>query len=92
VETLLQRCVEQLAGTPPPTNPGPIQAGSDYTHYARSAEEIKETMAAEEGAVSKAPRSIPRFREDPSEVEIPEGELADPIAKQPPPAKKGWIL
>ena len=105
VETFLARCVEQFAGTPRPTNAGPIQAGTDYTHYARSAEEIKETMAAEEGVVSRAPRQVPRYRQAPEEIQIPESELADPLRQErpllapsppsklpPPPPKPKWAF
>lgn len=90
LELYLQRCIEQFSGTPQPSNAAPITNGADYREYARSAEEIKATMAAEEAAVSSA-RNVPRYRERPDEVEIPEQELADPMQAQP--AKpKGWAL
>lgn len=99
LEVYLERCITQFSGTPAPRNAGPIQGGGDYNAFARSAEEIKETMAAEEGSVTRA-RNVPRYRQQPDEVEIPEQELADPMRnrsgsasepQQPPPAR-GWAL
>jgi hypothetical protein len=96
VELFVQRCLEQFAQTPTPReNAAPIVAGSDYKAYARTAEEIKETMAAEEAAVSAAPQQVPRYREDPREVRIPETEIADPMQPQPPTTvrgRDGWAL
>ena len=93
LEVYLERCIVQFSATPKPANAGPISSGSDYKAFARSAEEIKETLAAEEGAVSKA-KTVPRYRERPDEVEIPEQEIADPMQKPPtpPPASKVWSL
>jgi hypothetical protein len=94
LELYLQRCIQQFSATPHPTNNSPIQAGSDYREFARSAEEIKETMAAEDAAVSRAAR-VPRYRERPDEVPIPETEIADPMQRPaPPPAKptSSWGL
>lgn len=97
LEVYLQRCIESFSGTPTPQNAGPITHGSDYREFARSAQEIRETMAAEEGSTSRAPQRVPRYRQRPDEVEIPEGELADPVeqpAPPPPPKKAGneWLL
>jgi len=94
LEVYLQRCIEQFSATPQPTNAAPIQTGADYRAFARTAEEIKETMAAEEAGVSAA-RRVPRYKERPDEVEIPENEIADPMAGRPapaPPQPKGWAL
>ncbi len=102
IELVVQRCIEQLAGTPPPVNGTAISSGGDYRAFARSAAEIKETMAAEEAAVSAA-RTVPRYRDRPDEVSIPESELADPMKsggiytpapQQPssPPPKQGWSM
>lgn len=97
LELYIHRCIEQFAGTPQPSNHGPIQNGADYRAYARSAEEIKQTMAAEQGVVSRAPRQVPRYRQVPDEVEIPESEIADPMQQEQPakplPRKPdGWLL
>jgi hypothetical protein len=92
LEQYLERCITQFAGTQQPTNAGPINSGSDYRAFARTAEEIKETMAAEEAAVSHA-KSVPRYREHPEEAEIPEAEIADPMKQPAPkPAPKGWSM
>lgn len=98
LEQFLMRCIEQFHGAPPPRNMGPIESGEDYTHYARTAEQIKQDIAAEEGSVSAAPKSLPRFRQDPREVAIPESSIQDPAASlEPAPIQKkatgnGWAL
>lgn len=100
IELLVHRCIEQFGNSPSPTNGEPIREGTDYRERARTASEIKATMAAEEAAVSAA-RHVPRYREDPYEIEIPESELADPLQpakqppaakSQPPAAKNGWLM
>lgn len=92
IELFVQRCIEQFGGTPQPTNAPPIASGADYRQFARSAEEIKETMAAEEAAVSAA-RNVPRYKQRPDEVSIPDAEIADPMTAAPkPPSPKGWSL
>lgn len=93
LEVYLQRCIEQFSATPAPRNAPPITQGSDYRQFARSAEEIKETMAAEEGSVTRA-RNVPRYRQRPDEVEIPEAEIADPmrVTRTPPVPGDGWAL
>lgn len=95
VEILIQRCIEQFLGRPTPQNAGPIVSGSDYTHLPRTAEEIKETMAAEQHHASAA-RRVPRYRVTPDEIHIPEEELADPMQHRAPtiatPEKKDWLL
>lgn len=96
LELYLDRCIGQFAGMPAPINNSAITSGDDYREYARSAEEIKRTMAAEEAAVTPA-RNVPRYRQKPDEVDIPEQEIADPmrnaalrsVAQQP---KDGWAL
>ncbi len=94
----IQRCVTQLGGSPgPQTNAMPISEGAQYTHPARTAQQIRETPAANEGAVSRAPR---RFRtDDPVETVQQRGELADPVPEPAPqqrriivPKKNGWSL
>jgi hypothetical protein len=96
LELYLQRCVENFSATPTPQNNGPITDGGDYREYARSAQEIKETMAAEEGTTTRAPQRVPRYRQRPDEIEIPESELADPVQPppraEPPKPKGGWTL
>lgn len=99
LETYLQRCLEQFATSVAPTrNNAPIADGRDYREFARSAEEIKQDMAAEEAAVSAAPRRVPRYRERPDEIQIPESELSDPVAPRPQQEPKkiikpdGWAL
>lgn len=99
IEVFLMRCLEQFASSATPVNHGPIQQASDYRHFARTAEEIKEDIAAEEGAVSRAPRQVPRYRDDPNEIAIPEAELQDPTAVvRPAPAAErpkpggGWAV
>lgn len=84
VELFVERCLEQFAGSAQPSNSGPISDGGDYRARARTAEEIKATMAAESAAVSAAPQRLGRFREDPREVQIPESEIVDPMSAQPP--------
>ena len=103
-EQYIEKCIHQFSGTATPRNSGPIQHGSDYREYARSAEEIKETMAAEEGSVTPAPRQVPRYRQRPDEIEIPEREIADPRPRQAPlqappghriliiPETKDWVM
>jgi hypothetical protein len=99
IELFVQRCIEQFAATPTPSNASAIRDGSDYKAFARTAQEIKETMAAEEGAVTKA-RNVPRYKQRPDEVDIPEQEIADPMksggiytpAPTTPPPAKGWAL
>lgn len=96
LELYLDRCIGQFAGVPAPINNAPISDGSDYREYARTAEEIKRTMAAEEAAVSAA-KVVPRYRQRPDEVEIPESELADPMRNRIVPASEpkqpnGWAL
>ena len=99
LEVYLERCIVQFAATPTPTNAGAISDGSDYRAFARTAEEIKETMAAEEAGVTAA-RNVPRYRERPDEVDIPEAEIADPMKIGNPPTElptnivpgSGWTL
>lgn len=107
-EVYLEKFIEQFAGTPAPRNGGPIQDGSDYRAYARTAAEIKETMAAEEQTVTSAPKNLPRYRQRPDEISIPEQEIADPrindhrqpqVVKAPQghriiivPEKQDWVM
>lgn len=92
LELYLERCIMQLSATTVTGNMPPISSGSDYRAFARSAQEIKETMAAEEAGVSAA-RNVPRYRERPDEVPIPEAEVADPMRiTQKPAEPKGWAL
>jgi hypothetical protein len=92
----LEKCIERFTSTPKPVNAPPITSGYDYRQRARTAEEIKAEMAAEEGSVSRAPSRLARYRERPEEVEIPEAEVAHPMEQptQPvkPPKKTGWVV
>ena len=87
------RCVQQLGGAPPATNATPLGEGSGYVLPARTADEIRATPAANEGAVSRAPR---RFRtDDPVETVDGRGELSDPVQRPrqaPPPPQRQIIL
>lgn len=78
----IQRCIVQLNGSPgPQANAQPLAEGAQYVERARTADEIKATPAANEGAVSRAPR---RFRTD-DDVETVDGrgELQDPVQRRP---------
>lgn len=79
----MQRCITQLGGSPGPAqNAQPLRAGADYSRPARTADEIRATPAAHEGAVSRAPQ---RFRTmDPVEAVDRRGELADPVQHSEP--------
>lgn len=96
----MHRCIEQLSG-PMPRNAEPILNGQPtaFVMPPRTAEEIKRDMAAEEGAVSRAPGRNKVVNETVPMEEMEErGELADPMAAmppaEPPPAAKpkGWLL
>lgn len=105
VEVYVHRCMIQFAGGAP-QNGMAISSGADYVMPARTAEEIKQTIAAEQGSVTAARKGF-KLTDDSERIAKREG-LADPAAvfdehqpkaapepaKTPsPPAKpKGWIL
>jgi hypothetical protein len=103
VEVFLHRCMVQFS-TPRPQNGSAITDGADYRHPARTAAEIKETIAAEQGAVTKAKQGF-ALTDTAERIAKREG-LADPAAElepeQPAPAPKplppkakpaeGWIV
>jgi hypothetical protein len=103
VEVFLHRCMVQFS-TPRPQNGSAISDGADYRHPARTAEEIKQTIAAEQGAVTKAKQGF-ALTDTAERIAKREG-LADPAAEletqQPAPAPTpilpkakapdGWIV
>ena len=100
VEVFVHRCMVQFS-TPRPINGSAITSGADYKMPARTAEEIKATIAAEQGAVTAAKRGA-KLTDTAEEIHAREG-LADPAAALEAPAPvatpraavvkpEGWIL
>jgi hypothetical protein len=88
VEVFLHRCMVQFS-TPRPQNASAITSGADYREPARTAAEIKETIAAEQGAVTQARKGF-SLEDNAERISKREG-LADPAAQldsPPPPSAK----
>jgi hypothetical protein len=92
VEGFVHRCIEQLNSPGPTGNALPIQQGTDYRMPARTAQQLRQDVAADERAVKPAPgkRSSLVVNEDVTEEELEKrGEIASPVA---PPKEKKLIL
>jgi hypothetical protein len=84
VAEFVTKCINQLGGQPgPQTNALPLGEGSGYVLPARTADEIRQTPAANTGHVSRAPRRYQTM--DSVETVAQRGELADPVQGQPEP-------
>lgn len=89
VAAFIQQCFDQLGQSAPPiANAQPLSNGAQYHERARTAQEIKESIAAEERGVSRAPKHFKT--EDPVEVVDERGELADPVS--PPATQQRKII
>lgn len=86
----VDRCVQTL-NTAPPVRATALADGAPYKERARTAEEIKATIAADERSVSKAPprtrRTAQQLEQDVADPRIePEGELMPaPMNRRPRP-------
>lgn len=101
VELFIHKCLVAFS-TPTPQNGQAISSGADYRHPARTAQEIKQTIAAEQGTVTAAKKGF-KLTDDAELIAQREG-LADPAAaiepaapaQPPPPASpvkpEGWII